>query len=381
MWFFTPEAEKGLRHLFGIPASATPRISPPTPPALALEEAEELYQAVVAFDKPDVAPSLSSSETSLNELLEDSGYSVVTPFPGEELPELASASHELSTELSPSDKMTPPNNLSSHINTTDQQVLHSPVPEALQRASSDQALEPTGLYDTNTLSFPIIGHTILYSTEYLASLEPQHRNTIFKHAHNRYEQLRQQESTSATSELLQLRAQILRLLDLNIVADRIATERRKNPPIPPPSPSRQDTHNSDITADINGRPDPTLPQNRPTNTTTVTNATIDTPSSSSSATTNITQSRSLPFPPRLPPPSTLPPTFPFTTVPTATPPAISPPPRSRLQHLARLDEVERKDTERGGKGRLSFDEFEEIMKGERGKKLGFVGAWIEMASF
>lgn len=37
--------------------------------------------------------------------------------------------------------------------------------------------------------------------------------------------------------------------------------------------------------------------------------------------------------------------------------------------------------ERGGEGRLNFDEFERIMRGKHGHKLGFVAAWIDMAGF
>lgn len=376
MTFAIPGDVKSLCDLFDIPAAATPRISPPTPPALALEVAEELYKAVVEFDENDVALEPSSSEKSLNALLEDSGYSVVTPSSETELPELASDFHEPSPQSPSSHKVSSSDEPSSQNPTIDQRLLHTPVPETVHAASPDQRPETTELLDINTISFPIIGHTILYSTEYLANLEPQHRITLSGHAHKRYKQLREEESTSARSELMQLHAQIVRLLDLNIVADRIEMERRKNAPFPPSSNSHEDVHNSDTTTDADERPDPTLPQHRPA---TTTPTTISAPSSSSSSTARATtRSRPLPFPPPLPPPPALPHTRPH---PTATPPAISPPPRSRLQHLALLDEVEREDQERGGKGRLSFEEFEEIMKGERGRKLGFVGAWIEMASF
>ncbi|KAI9788022.1 MAG: hypothetical protein M1835_002538 [Candelina submexicana] len=57
------------------------------------------------------------------------------------------------------------------------------------------------------------------------------------------------------------------------------------------------------------------------------------------------------------------------------------PPRSRLERLMQHDALEKENERRGGAGRLSFAEFEEIMKGEKGRSLGFVGAWIEMASF
>lgn len=44
-------------------------------------------------------------------------------------------------------------------------------------------------------------------------------------------------------------------------------------------------------------------------------------------------------------------------------------------------EEAREIRERGGEGRLSFEEFEGIMRGRRGRELGFVGSWIDMASF
>ena len=53
----------------------------------------------------------------------------------------------------------------------------------------------------------------------------------------------------------------------------------------------------------------------------------------------------------------------------------------RLIWYAILDMIEDEDQERGGPGRLNFEEFEEIMKGDKGSKLGFLDSWIEMASF
>ena len=53
----------------------------------------------------------------------------------------------------------------------------------------------------------------------------------------------------------------------------------------------------------------------------------------------------------------------------------------RLIWYAILDMIEHEDEERGGPGRLNFEEFEEIMKGDKGSKLGFLDSWIEMASF
>ena len=54
---------------------------------------------------------------------------------------------------------------------------------------------------------------------------------------------------------------------------------------------------------------------------------------------------------------------------------------ARLKWYAALDLIEHEDKERGGPGRLSFKEFEEVMKGEKGASLGFLGSWIEMANF
>ncbi|MCJ1337017.1 hypothetical protein MMC09_002296 [Bachmanniomyces sp. S44760] len=64
------------------------------------------------------------------------------------------------------------------------------------------------------------------------------------------------------------------------------------------------------------------------------------------------------------------------------PPATSSPPsKIQLRYWAMIEQIEKEDAERGGPGRLSFGEFEEIMKGPRGVGLGFVGAWIDVANF
>ena len=55
--------------------------------------------------------------------------------------------------------------------------------------------------------------------------------------------------------------------------------------------------------------------------------------------------------------------------------------QNKLKYFGMLEVIERQDEQRGGPGRITFEEFEEIMKGPKGQKLGFVGAWIEMASF
>ena len=46
-----------------------------------------------------------------------------------------------------------------------------------------------------------------------------------------------------------------------------------------------------------------------------------------------------------------------------------------MQLLEEIDEA------RGGPGRLSWPEFEAIMKGPKGQGLAFLGSWIEMATF
>ena len=52
-----------------------------------------------------------------------------------------------------------------------------------------------------------------------------------------------------------------------------------------------------------------------------------------------------------------------------------------LIYYAALDILEAEDKERGGPGRLSFAEWEDIVKGEKGQALGFLGSWMEVASF
>lgn len=45
------------------------------------------------------------------------------------------------------------------------------------------------------------------------------------------------------------------------------------------------------------------------------------------------------------------------------------------------EKIKEEIKERGGEGRLSFAEFERIMRGKHQRDLGFVGTWIDMASF
>lgn len=53
----------------------------------------------------------------------------------------------------------------------------------------------------------------------------------------------------------------------------------------------------------------------------------------------------------------------------------------QLKFFAMMDYIEKEDEERGGPGRINFEEFEEIMTGPRGPRLAFVGSWIHLASF
>ncbi|MCJ1466872.1 hypothetical protein MMC07_005494 [Pseudocyphellaria aurata] len=55
--------------------------------------------------------------------------------------------------------------------------------------------------------------------------------------------------------------------------------------------------------------------------------------------------------------------------------------RERLLFLAVLDLIEVEGNQRGGPGRISFEEFEEFLAGPKGSALGFVGQWVEMARF
>ena len=58
------------------------------------------------------------------------------------------------------------------------------------------------------------------------------------------------------------------------------------------------------------------------------------------------------------------------------------PSRSYLRDLARLDQMEREQRKRGGgRGKLSFEEFEREMKGSAGAKLKFLDDWLTLVSF
>ncbi|KAI9747199.1 MAG: hypothetical protein M1815_004502 [Lichina confinis] len=57
------------------------------------------------------------------------------------------------------------------------------------------------------------------------------------------------------------------------------------------------------------------------------------------------------------------------------------PSASRLERLRFLNGVEDEIKERGGPGRLDFPEFRRLMDSDKGKRLGFLASWVEMASF
>lgn len=143
------------------------------------------------------------------------------------------------------------------------------------------------------------------------------------------------------------------------------------------TPSYSYTQTTDQRTDM-PPPDPTLPQNRPN---TIHHETHPPPSSSSPpakapishpATDNSTP----------PPPPT------SSTKPKPTSSSSSPnsqqrpsPGESACRFYAAMDLLEAEDRERGGPGRLNFEEFEEVMKGSKAASLGFIGGWIEVAGF
>ncbi|KAL6716554.1 hypothetical protein ACLMJK_006121 [Lecanora helva] len=53
--------------------------------------------------------------------------------------------------------------------------------------------------------------------------------------------------------------------------------------------------------------------------------------------------------------------------------------KDTLRYLAALNLLEYEDKTRGGPGRLNFQEFAEVMQGQKGKALAFVGTWLDMA--
>ena len=133
--------------------------------------------------------------------------------------------------------------------------------------------------------------------------------------------------------------------------------------------SRTGEFSSSAAAQPKTTTDPTLPQNRP-------NSHSDKPNPTTPS-TNLTK---IPRP-KTTPSSRLAALNTSSDFDTSLPASPTPPSRERLKHLALLDWIEAEDEKRGGPGKLSLVEFEEIMKSSEGQGLGFVGAWIEMASF
>ena len=88
--------------------------------------------------------------------------------------------------------------------------------------------------------------------------------------------------------------------------------------------------------------------------------------------------RSYPLPPlEYPRPDpTLPQNRPDTDMPQCKIPNVA-----TLKYFASLALIEAEADERGGPGRLNFDEFMDVMKGEKGQSLGFIDSWLDFACF
>ena len=135
------------------------------------------------------------------------------------------------------------------------------------------------------------------------------------------------------------------------------------------APQKEEASSPAAAAQVDLTPDPTLPQNRPNSL-----SDLPTPTTPSTTPTQTKNSKSTPA-------SRLAALNTSSDFDASLPSSPTPPSRDRLKHLALLDWIEAEDEKRGGPGKLSLVEFEEIMKGPKGQGLGFVGAWIEMASF
>lgn len=129
------------------------------------------------------------------------------------------------------------------------------------------------------------------------------------------------------------------------------------------SPNVPPTRNEPPTTTTIQPPDPTLPQNRP-------NTATETIYATNSDHTLLQEPTQVNNPPNNPP-----------TPPPPTKAQETPPDRNTLLYYAALDIIEAEDRERGGPGRLSFKEWEQVMNGEKGKALAFLGTWLEMATF
>ena len=108
-------------------------------------------------------------------------------------------------------------------------------------------------------------------------------------------------------------------------------------------------------------PDPTLPQNRPNSLSQLPHILSNRPSDTGTKSPNKKTAKK--------------------TAKRAEKKEESKPDEDTLRYYAALTLLEHDDEQRGGPGRLNFEEFEEVMQGEKGKAFGFLGTWLEMASF
>ena len=57
------------------------------------------------------------------------------------------------------------------------------------------------------------------------------------------------------------------------------------------------------------------------------------------------------------------------------------PAAERLMFLHLMDLIEAEDERRGGPGRISYEEFREVVQGREEESMEFVGAWLDLAVF
>ena len=145
------------------------------------------------------------------------------------------------------------------------------------------------------------------------------------------------------------------------------------------TPEVSSSSDSPSTSAPDSRPDPTLPQNRPNSITTA-DTTSPSPSASHlshSSTHEFNNSRGIGNGNS------------NNGKPDEKTPSPTPPPKSEdmmpspalCRFFATMDLLEHEDEKRGGPGRLSFSDFEEVMKGAKGPTLGFLASWVEVGAF
>ena len=171
---------------------------------------------------------------------------------------------------------------------------------------------------------------------------------------------------------------ILQLSEAIDVETRTSTSHlSSHPTTQPQSPSRQSEERPKSPT-----PDPTLPQNRPN-----TNSTPPTKSKSIDETNTTPTSTSAPSPELTPKAAANnkdssaendDDEAAATDNATNNAPPLD---LSTLAYYAALSMIDAEDRERGGPGRLSFAEWQDVIKGNKGPMLGFLGSWIEIASF